>query len=130
MAIYPDKSLLATGGIYKHILYNFLNKKIKKKGYQHVSIYDVNSSNQQAVLNLDGTSKNTVSIGFQEKGEWLYTAGEDKILKIWDIKSRHINCLEFYSHTQPITCVALHPNQVSYNFKKKKKFYIKSILQG
>ncbi len=90
----------------------------------------MNSSNQQAVLNLDGTSKNTVSIGFQEKGEWLYTAGEDKILKIWDIKSRHINCLEFYSHTQPITCVALHPNQVSYNFKKKKKFYIKSILQG
>ena len=45
------------------------------------------------MLNLDGTSKNTVSIGFQEKGEWLYTAGEDKILKIWDIKSRHINCL-------------------------------------
>jgi len=96
MAIYPDKSLLATGG------------------YQHVSIYDVMSSNQQALLNLEGTSKNTVSIGFQEKGEWLYTAGEDKILKIWDIKSRHINCLEFFSHTQPITCVALHPNQVDF----------------
>jgi hypothetical protein len=26
------------------------------------------SSNQQALLNLEGTTKNTVSIGFQDKG--------------------------------------------------------------
>lgn len=96
MTIYHDKSLLATGG------------------FQHVSIYDILSSNQQPIVSLEGISKNTVSIGFQDKGAWLYTAGEEKALKIWDIKSRHISCVESFNHNQPITCVALHPNQVEF----------------
>jgi len=96
MAIYPDKTLLATGG------------------YQHVSIYDTMSQNQDPIYNLEGTVKNTVSIGFQEKGSWMYTAGEDKTLKLWDMRSKYINCLEVFNHTQPISCVALHPNQVDF----------------
>jgi target of rapamycin complex subunit LST8 len=70
MSISPDKTKLITGG------------------YQEVSIYNINSdaSDQQALHTLDGISKNTVSIGFHENGSWLYTAGEDKTLKIWDLK--------------------------------------------
>ena len=96
MAIYPDKTLLATGG------------------FQHVSIYDTMSQNQEAIYNLEGTVKNTIAIGFQDKGAWMYTAGEDKHLKLWDMKSRYINSLECYTHPQPITCVALHHNQVDF----------------
>lgn len=44
------------------------------------------SQNQDPIYNLEGTVKNTVSIGFQEKGSWMYTAGEDKTLKLWDMR--------------------------------------------
>lgn len=96
MAIYPDKTLLATGG------------------FNHVSIYDTMSQNQEAIYNLEGTVKNTTAIGFEEKGSWMYTAGEDKTLKLWDMKARYINCLQSFTHIQPISCVALHPNQVDF----------------
>ena len=46
-------------------------------------MYDINSNNQKQI---DGTTKNTVAIGFQEKGLWMYTAGEDKTVKLWDMK--------------------------------------------
>lgn len=44
------------------------------------------SNNQSSLLSLDGIVKNTVAIGFQEKGCWMYTAGEDKTVKIWDMR--------------------------------------------
>ena len=68
MAIYPDKTLLAAGG------------------YQQVSIYDTTSNNQNALYTLDSIMKNIVSVGFQEQGSWMYTAGEDKTIRIWDMK--------------------------------------------
>ncbi len=70
MAFSPDRRLLATGG------------------FQRVSLYDISipatvSNNQRLI---EGTLKNTVSIGFQEKGLWMFTAGEDKTIKLWDMK--------------------------------------------
>ncbi len=94
MAIYPDKTCLAVGG------------------YQHISIYDITRNNPLALCQIDGAARNTVAIGFQNKGSWMYTAGEDKILRIWDMRGHTINCVQSFSHIQPITCVALHPNQV------------------
>lgn len=44
------------------------------------------SSSQQPLLCVEGTIKNTVAIGFVEKGVWMYTAGEDKTVKIWDMR--------------------------------------------
>ena len=65
-------------------------KTIKIKGYQHVSIYDTtgasSQSNNQAIFNLEGIAKNTVSIGFQDKGSWMYTGGEDKVIRLWDMR--------------------------------------------
>jgi G protein beta subunit-like protein len=68
MAIFPDKSCLAVGG------------------FQHVSIYDTMSNNPHAICQLEGTTKNTIAIGFQEDGNWMFTAGEDKALRIWDMR--------------------------------------------
>lgn len=117
------------------------------KGYQQVCIYDINSSSAQPLLCVEGTVKNTVSIGFSEKGLWMYTAGEDKTVKIWDmrfiyinfnksyshlIQSRlthfskglkHINCAKTLNHDQPISCVALHPNQVRYKINYRFKYW-------
>jgi target of rapamycin complex subunit LST8 len=96
MAIYPEKTLLAAGG------------------YQHVSIYDIRGHNEEPYYTLDGLSKNTVSIGFEEHGRFMYTAGEDKSLKLWDMRSSHINCVKYFNHTHPITCAILHPNQFDF----------------
>ena len=68
MSIYPNKKLLASGG------------------FQHVSVYDTMSNNQHAIFNVEGTVKNTVAIGFNETGSWMYTGGEDKTVKLWDMK--------------------------------------------
>jgi G protein beta subunit-like protein len=59
---------------------------MKNKGYNQVLIYDTMSNNNQALLNVEGVHKNTLSIGFQEQGHFMYTAGEDKTVKLWDMR--------------------------------------------
>jgi hypothetical protein len=44
------------------------------------------SNNNQPLLNVEGTVKNTHAIGFQEQGHFMYTAGEDKTVKLWDMR--------------------------------------------
>lgn len=96
MAIYPEKTLLATGG------------------YQQILIYDTMSNNTQHLINIDGTVKNTLAIGFHERGNFMYTAGEDKTVKLWDMRSRSISCNSMYTNAHPISCASLHPNQVDF----------------
>ena len=38
------------------------------------------------VVNYDGMSKNVMECGFQCDGNWMWTAGEDKTVKIWDLR--------------------------------------------
>ena len=84
-----------------------------------------------AIFSLEGITKNTTSIGFQDKGNWMYTGGEDKIIRLWDMRfvslktvtktiisflyrSRQLGVSKQFNHTQPITCISLHPNQVCF----------------
>jgi target of rapamycin complex subunit LST8 len=39
-----------------------------------------------AIFSLEGITKNTTSIGFQDKGNWMFTGGEDKIIRLWDMR--------------------------------------------
>jgi WD40 repeat protein len=68
MALYPDNSLLVVGG------------------YCHVAIYDIKTNEPNPIFVLKDVNKNVVSIGFNNKGTWMFTGGEDKTLKIWDMK--------------------------------------------
>lgn len=36
-------------------------------------MYDLNSNNQNPVINYDGVSKNVTAVGFHEEGKWMYT---------------------------------------------------------
>jgi WD40 repeat protein len=94
MAFHPNKTLLATGG------------------HQQVCIYDIQSNNQNLLMNLDTVVKNTVAIGFKDKGATMYTAGENKTIKLWDM--RNIKCSSEFAHSMPITALALHPNQLDF----------------
>ena len=55
-------------------------------GYQHIRMYDLNSSNPNPIINYEGVSKNVTGVGFQEEGKWMYTGGEDCSARIWDLR--------------------------------------------
>ncbi|XP_015778516.1 PREDICTED: target of rapamycin complex subunit lst8-like [Acropora digitifera] len=112
MQITPDRQLLAAAG------------------YQHIRMYDINSSNPNPVVNYDGVSKNVTAVGFHEDGKWMYTGGEDCSARIWDLRSRNLQCQRVFQVNAPVNCVCLHPNQVSFSwcfavvFNKKPEVWI------
>lgn len=57
-------------------------------------------------------SKNVTDIGFQPDGKWMYSGGEDGRARIWDLRSRNLQCPKAFEAHAPVTCVTLHPNQV------------------
>lgn len=93
MEITPDRQLLAAAG------------------YQHIRMYDINSSNPNPVVNYDGVSKNVTAVGFHEEGKWMFTGGEDSSARIWDLRSRNLQCQRVFQVNAPVNCVCLHPNQ-------------------
>uniref|UniRef100_A0A6M2DSP2 Target of rapamycin complex subunit lst8 n=1 Tax=Xenopsylla cheopis TaxID=163159 RepID=A0A6M2DSP2_XENCH len=91
--ITPDKKLLAACG------------------YQHIRMYDLCSGNQSPVINCEGVSKNITRVGFQEDGKWMYTGGEDSSARLWDIRTRNLQCQRIFQVSSPVNAVCLHPNQ-------------------
>ncbi|XP_056627343.1 target of rapamycin complex subunit lst8 isoform X1 [Triplophysa dalaica] len=93
LEVTPDRSMIAAAG------------------YQHIRMYDLNSNNPNPVINYDGVSKNITSVGFHEDGRWMYTGGEDCMARIWDLRSRNLQCQRIFQVNAPVNCVCLHPNQ-------------------
>ncbi|XP_042888514.1 target of rapamycin complex subunit lst8-like [Penaeus japonicus] len=93
MEITPDRQLLAAAG------------------YQHIRMYDINSSAPNPVINYEGVSKNVTAVGFQEDGKWMFTGGEDSTAKIWDLRSRNLHVSRIFQVSAPVNCACLHPNQ-------------------
>ncbi|WAQ97443.1 LST8-like protein [Mya arenaria] len=79
--------------------------------YQHIRMYDLNSNNPKPVINYDGISKNVTAVGFHEEGKWMYTGGEDNSARIWDLRSRNLQCQRIFQVNAPVNCICLHPNQ-------------------
>ncbi|GJQ84010.1 hypothetical protein Trydic_g10477 [Trypoxylus dichotomus] len=79
--------------------------------YQHIRMYDLQSSNPNAVTDYESIPKNVTSIGFQEDGKWMYSGGEDGRVRIWDLRSASLQCPKSFEGLAPMTCVRLHPNQ-------------------
>ncbi|XP_030758560.1 target of rapamycin complex subunit lst8 [Sitophilus oryzae] len=101
LEITPDKKLLAAAS------------------YQHINMYDLLSNNPNSIVNYEGTSKNVTCVGFNDDGRLMYSGGEDGRVRIWDLRSKNINCSNTFetlpgsgSSLSPINCAALHPNQI------------------
>uniref|UniRef100_A0ABI7WL37 Target of rapamycin complex subunit LST8 n=1 Tax=Felis catus TaxID=9685 RepID=A0ABI7WL37_FELCA len=94
LEITPDRSMIAAAG------------------YQHIRMYDLSSNNPNPIISYDGVNKNIASVGFHEDGRWMYTGGEDCTARIWDLRSRNLQCQRIFQVNAPINCVCLHPNQV------------------
>lgn len=84
---------------------------IAAAGYQHIRMYDLNSNNPSPMINYDGISRNVTAVGFHEEGKWMYTGGEDNSARIWDLRSRNLQCQRIFQVNAPVNCVCLHPNQ-------------------
>jgi len=84
---------------------------IAAAGYQHIRMFDLNSTNLNPVINYDGISKNVTAVGFRDDGKWMYTGGEDSTARIWDIRSRNLQCQRLFQMKAPVNTVCLHPNQ-------------------
>lgn len=91
MEITPDRQLLAAAGNF--VLYLFilhiqilLVSLLLLIGFQHIRMYDLNSSNPNPVLNYEGISKNITGVGFHEDGKWMFTCGEDCSARVWDLR--------------------------------------------
>ncbi|KAF4518152.1 hypothetical protein B566_EDAN008854 [Ephemera danica] len=80
-------------------------------GYQHIRMYDMHSNNASPVINYEGLTKNVTSVGFQEDGKWMFTGGEDCSARIWDLRTRNMQCQRIFQVSAPVNCVCLHPNQ-------------------
>ncbi|KAH8304175.1 protein LST8 homolog [Drosophila kikkawai] len=81
-------------------------------GYQCIRLYDLESNCTAPVINFDGVQKNVTRLGFQEDGNWMFTAGEDHHVRIWDMISAPPHCSRVFDCEAPVNSACLHPNQV------------------
>ncbi|CAG0908142.1 unnamed protein product, partial [Cyprideis torosa] len=95
LCITPDRQLLAAAG------------------FQHIRMYDILSTVQGSgpVLNYEGIQKNVTAVGFHQDGKWMYSGGEDNSARIWDTRSRNLQCQRTYNSHNPVTSAVLSPNQ-------------------
>jgi len=80
-------------------------------GYQHIRMFDLLNHNANPLVNYDGVSRNVSVVGFQEDGKWMFTGGEDSSARIWDLRSRNLQCQRIFQVNSPVHSIALHPNQ-------------------
>ncbi|KAM7346822.1 MTOR associated protein, LST8 [Cochliomyia hominivorax] len=81
-------------------------------GYQCIRLYDLESTSNVPVINFESVQKNVTRLGFQEDGKWMFTAGEDHRVRIWDMLSASPHCSRVFDCQAPVNAACLHPNQV------------------
>lgn len=70
-----------------------------------------NLVNRSRVLHatLNGHTNDVHAVAFGPKRETLYSAGDDMVLRMWDLKTRTIR-ESFEGHTEAIPCLAISPD--------------------
>ncbi|KAH6639876.1 quinon protein alcohol dehydrogenase-like superfamily [Boeremia exigua] len=91
LCISPDKRYLAAAG------------------HHTVKLYDIKSTNPNAILTFDGHTSNITGVAFHCESKWLVTSSEDGTVKIWDTRSGNVQ--RNYTHGVPVNDVVIHPNQ-------------------
>lgn len=80
---------------------------IAASGNPAVRLYD--AATKQAVRSFDGHTGNVTGLGFLKNSNWIYTAGEDGCVKIWDLRASAPS--KNFKWDSAFTCAVIHPNQ-------------------
>ncbi|KAF3760572.1 hypothetical protein M406DRAFT_63781 [Cryphonectria parasitica EP155] len=91
LCISPDKRFLAAAG------------------HHTVKLFDIKSTNPNALLTFEGHTGNITGVAFHCEGKWMVTSSEDGTVKIWETRSGTIQ--RSYNHGSPANDVVIHPNQ-------------------
>jgi target of rapamycin complex subunit LST8 len=91
LAISPDKRFLAAAG------------------HSHVRLYDITSNNPNPIHSFDGHTSNVTGVAFHLETKWMATSSEDGTVKIWDLRSPHVQ--RDFAHGAPVSDIVVHPNQ-------------------
>ncbi|KAI9168606.1 TOR complex subunit lst8 [Blastocladiella emersonii ATCC 22665] len=78
-------------------------------GNPHVRFYDIQSGNGSPVMSFEGHTGNVTGIQFAADGRWFVTSGEDRTVKVWDMRAPTPS--RDYDHRSPVNDVQIHPNQ-------------------
>ncbi|KAI9829282.1 MAG: TOR complex subunit lst8 [Phylliscum demangeonii] len=91
LCISPDKRWLAAAGRHS------------------IKLFDIKSSNPNAVLTFEGHTGNITGVAFHSDCKWMVTSSEDGTVKIWDVRTGGVQ--RNYHHGFPVNDVVIHPNQ-------------------
>mmetsp|Transcript_16687 Transcript_16687/g.21696 ORF Transcript_16687/g.21696 Transcript_16687/m.21696 type:complete len:337 (-) Transcript_16687:593-1603(-) len=69
LSISPDKRFLAAGG------------------NPHIRIFDIETPNNNCIVNCEGHTGAVTQVGFQAHDRWLYSSSEDGTIKIFDLRT-------------------------------------------
>ena len=78
-------------------------------GNPQIRLFEVNSTNPQAVASYDGHTGNVTAVGFQKDSKWMFSGSEDGTVRLWDLRAP--GCTREYASKAPVNTVVLHPNQ-------------------
>jgi len=76
----------------------------------NIFIYDYEGDVSAPQNSFTGHTSNVMALGYQKEGKWLYSASEDKTVKVWDVRAA--GCQREMENPSPVNTAALHPNQV------------------
>lgn len=75
----------------------------------HIRLFEVNDTNTDPVLTLEGHTGSVTSIGFQKDVRYLFSSSEDKTVKIFDLRGQHASCS--FDCKAPVNSVVHHPTR-------------------
>jgi len=86
-------------------------KQLGAAGYEHVRLYDISSPSPYPTTTYSKLQKekNVTSLGFNTSAQWMYTAGEEGLACIWDLRTSQ--CQRKLKISSAINSAVLHPDQ-------------------
>lgn len=77
-----------------------------------MKIFDSTGSIQTPLHIYEGHRENVTSVGFHRDTRWIYSAGEDGSIKIWDLRTSQQCQRDLHLNTRiGFNSASLHPNQ-------------------
>ncbi|XP_078428709.1 target of rapamycin complex subunit LST8-like isoform X2 [Wolffia australiana] len=78
-------------------------------GNPHIRLFDVNSSRADPLISFESHTDNVMAVGFESRGNWMFSGSEDGTVKIWDL--RIPGCQKEYESRAAVNTAVLHPNE-------------------